>query len=233
MLTQRPGRAGEYTRRAYTRRAYTRRTYTLNSRRDRGGFSVLEVMISVAIIVTLAVVIVPSVDLLIEKARMDLIEDTLRKLEDGITNFRLKVTTNPGRLSHLSTPITTGDSSPCSAYSNMEVNAWAGTPPSGGPYVNEVFPNGPFKIGTFGLAQNVLTRDPPGQGGLQRFHFLSYAITGVTRIDAVEINERIDGSSDLDPSVSENLTGTVQWTAADTQDFVTVTYRMIIPKNTC
>lgn len=197
------------------------------------GFSVIEVMVSIAIIVTLAVVIVPSIDLLIEKARFDLIEDSLRKYEDGITNFRNKVTTNPGRLSHLGRPITTADSSPCQAYTNQEVNAWAGTPPAGGPYINEVLPDGPFKIGTFGMAQNVLTRDPPNQGGVQRFHFLSYQITGVTRTDAVEINERIDGSSDLDPTVSENLTGTVQWTAADAQGFVTVTYRLIIPKNTC
>ncbi|MEO7648771.1 MAG: hypothetical protein ABIV11_11160 [Gemmatimonadaceae bacterium] len=192
-------------------------------------------MISVAIIVTLAVVIVPSVDLLIEKARMDLIEDTLRKLEDGVTAFRTKVSTNPGRLSHLGTPITTSDSTPCSAYSNQEVNAWAGTPPSGGPYVNEVFPKGPFKIGTFGSAQDSLIRNPPTQGGLQRFHFLSYTITGVTRSDAVEINERIDGSADLNlhPDSLSNPTGTIQWNVPDAQGFVTVTYRMIIPKNTC
>ena len=197
------------------------------------GFSVIEVMVSIAIVVTLAVVIVPSIDLLIEKARFDLIEDSLRKYEDGINNFRNKISTNPGRLSHLGRPITTADSSPCQAYTNQEVNAWAGTPPAGGPYINEVLPDGPFKIGTFGMAQNVLTRDPPNQGGVQRFHFLSYQITGVTRTDAVEINERIDGSSDLDPNTSENLTGTVQWTAADAQGFVTVTYRLIIPKNTC
>lgn len=203
------------------------------ARSGRGGFSVLEVMVSVAIIVTLAVVIVPSVDLLIEKARMDLIEDTLRKLEDGITAFRTKVTTNPGRLSHLSTPITTADASPCAAYNNQEVAAWAGTPPSGGPYVNELFPNGPFKIGTFGMAQNILVRNPTTQGGLQRFHFLSYEITGVTKSDAVEINERIDGSADLDSTEPNNLTGTIQWNNPDSQGFVTVTYRMIIPKNTC
>ena len=199
----------------------------------RAGFSVLEVMISIAIVVTLAVVIVPSVDLLIEKARMDLIEDSLRKFEDGITNFRAKVGTNPGRLSHLGRPITLTDSSPCQLYTNQEVNAWAGTPPSGGPYINEVLPDGPFKIGTFGMAQNVLDRDPDSQGGQQRFHFLIYTITGVARTDALEINERIDGSADLDATVSENLTGTLQWTAANAQGFVTVTYRMIIPKNTC
>src|SRR5688572_15946783 len=117
---------------------------------SRRGFSILEVMISIAIVVTLAVVIVPSVDLLIEKARMDLIEDQLRKIEDGITNFRNKITTNPGRLYHLSRPITTADPTPCGTYSNQEVNAWAGTPPLGGPYINEVFPEGPIKIATFG-----------------------------------------------------------------------------------
>lgn len=203
------------------------------NRPPRRGFSVIEVVISVAIVVTLAVVIVPSVDLLIEKARFDLIEDTLRKFEDGVTNFRGKVATNPGRLSHLGRPITTADSSPCQAYTAQQVNAWAGTPPTGGPYINEVLPDGPFRIGTFGMAQNILIRDPPTQGGTQRFHFLSYTITGVTRTDAVEINERIDGSADLDPNTSENLTGTIQWTAADLQGFVTVTYRMLIPKNTC
>lgn len=199
----------------------------------RAGFSVLEVMISIGIVVTLAVVIVPSLDMLIETARFDLIEDKLRKYEDAITAFRAKISTNPGRLSHLGRPITTADSSPCQAYTNQEVNAWAGTPPAGGPYINEVLPDGPFRLATFGMAQNVLTRDPPNQGGTQRFHFLSYQITGVARTDAVEINERIDGSSDLNPTVSENLTGTVQWPPADAQGFVTVTYRLIIPKNTC
>lgn len=190
-------------------------------------------MISVAILVTLAVVIVPSMDLLIDKARYDLIEDTMREFEDGITAFRGKISTNPGKLSHLGRPITTADSSPCQLYTNQEVSAWAGTPPSGGPYINEVLPDGPFRLGTFGMAQNTLVRDPPAQGGQQRFHFLSYTITGVTRTDAVEINERIDGSSDLNPNTSENLTGTIQWPAADAQGFVTVTYRLLIPKNTC
>lgn len=199
----------------------------------RRGFSVLEVMVSIAIIVTLAVVIVPSVDLLIEKARMDLIEDQLRKIEDGITNFRNKITTNPGRLYHLSRQITTADSSPCGAYTNQEVNAWAGTPPTGGPYVNEAFPDGPIKIATFGTANPVLVRDPPTKGGTQAYAFLSYTISGVTRTDAVEINERIDGSADLDPAASDNLTGTIQWNAPDSAGFVTVTYRMLVPKNMC
>jgi type II secretory pathway pseudopilin PulG len=199
----------------------------------RLGFSVLEVMISLAIIVTLAVVIVPSVDLLIEKARMDLIEDQLRKIEDGITAFRDKTATNPGRLYHLSRPITTGDSTPCGTYSNQEVNAWAGTPPTGGPYVNEVFPDGPIKIATFGTADPVLVRDPPTQGGTQRYAFLYYTISGVTRTDAIEINERIDGSADLDPSSPDNLTGTIQWDNPDAEGFVTVTYRMLVPRNTC
>lgn len=193
----------------------------------------LEVVISVAIVVTLAVVIVPSVDLLIEKARMDLIEDQLRKIEDGITAFREKTTTNPGRLYHLSRPITTSDSSPCALYSNQEVNAWAGTPPTGGPYVNEAYPDGPFKIGTFGTANPVLIRDPPTQGGTQRYAFLYYTISGVTRPDAVEINERMDGSADLDPNTLNNLTGTIQWDNPDAEGFVTVTYRMLVPRNTC
>lgn len=199
----------------------------------RRGFSVLEVMISIAIIVTLAVVIVPSVDLLIEKARMDLIEDQLRKIEDGITNFRNKITTNPGRLYHLSRPITTADPTPCGTYSNQEVNAWAGTPPAGGPYINEVFPEGPIKIATFGTADPVLVRDPPTQGGTQRYAFLYYTISGATRTDAIEINERIDGSADLDPTALNNLTGTIQWDNPDAQGFVTVTYRMLVPRNTC
>lgn len=194
----------------------------------------LEVVISVVIIVTLAVVIVPSVDLLIEKARMDLIEDQLRKIEDGITNFRNKVTTNPGRLSHLSRPITITDSSPCGLYSTQAVNGWAGTPPSGGPYVNEVFSEDSVRIATFGRALPTLTRDPPTQGGTQRYAFLSYTITGVTRTDAVEINERIDGSADLDPALFGNLTGTVQWSSTpDGDGFVTVTYRMLVPRSTC
>lgn len=207
-----------------------RRSSAFHLVHGRRGFSVLEVMISVAIIVALAVVIVPSVDLLIEKARMDLIEDTLRKYEDGITAFRAKTSTNPGRLSHLGRPIETTDLSPCGAYTAQQVNAWAGTPPAGGPYINEVLPDGPFRIGTFGMAQNDLTRDPLTQGGTQRYAFLSYTITDVTRTDAVEINERIDGSADLNPATEQNLTGTIQWGAGD---FVTVTYRMLTPKNTC
>lgn len=194
----------------------------------------IEVVISVAIMVTLAVVIVPSVDLLIEKARMDLIEDMLRRLDEGVVNFRSKVATNPGRLSHLGRPIMTSDLSPCAAYTNQQVNAWAGTPPTGGPYINEVLPDGQFKVGTFGFSTGVLTRDPQNQGGTQRFHFLSYTITGATRTDAVEINERIDGSADLDPAVADsNLTGTIQWKTPDAQGFVTVTYQMLVPKNTC
>lgn len=216
-----------------TQRDGPRRREVRARHHKRGGFSVLEIVVSVSIVATLAVLIVSSVDALVDKVRMDLIEDTLREYEDAIEKFRAKVGSNPGKLSQLGTPITTADSDPCALYSSQNVAAWAGTPPAGGPYINQLLPNGPFKIGTFGMAQNVLTRDPPTQGGLQRFHFLSYTITGVTRDDAISINERIDGSADLDPASPNNLTGTVQWGNPDSQGFVTVTYRLIIPKNTC
>lgn len=193
----------------------------------------MEILITVAIIAVAAVAVVPALRLVPDKERMDSAESLLLTFDSAVVAFRKKVGTNPGRLSHLATQITASDSSACVGYTGTEVNRWPGTPPAGGPYIKEVLPRDSFALGPVGMIGDKLLREPASAGGPGRFHFLSFFVTKVQEADAKELNDRIDGSADLDPAATSNLTGNVQWESPDAQGFVTLKYRMIIPKPQC
>lgn len=193
----------------------------------------VEIVIALSVVALVSLALFSVLRAVPDKERFDLAQSTLLQIDTAIARFRGKVGDNPGKISHLATPITVSDSNPCELYNAQDVNSWPGIPPSGGPYINKVFPKDSFALQGMGTVQDDLIRDPPTQGGTQRFHWLRFAVTGVQRDDAIELNERIDGSADLDPASPNNLTGQLQWGNPDALGFVTLDYRIIIPKTAC
>ncbi len=208
----------------------------------RDGAVLFEMVIALSIIVLISLASVSVLRAVSDKERFDVATRTLLQIDSAFAPFRTQVGVNPGKISHLATLITTSDSSPCALYTASHVGGWPGTlqgggppgtPPSGGPYINKVFPKDSFALQGIGTIHDDITRDPPAPGGTQRFHLLQFAVTGVQRADAVELNERIDGSADLDPASPSNLTGQLQWGEPDGLGFVTLDYRVIIPRFSC
>lgn len=197
--------------------------------------TLVEVVVALAIVGFVAAAILPVLTFKPEWDRVELAKDRLYAIDTAIYRFRQVVTANVGRLSHLSTAITTSDSSPCTNYTTQEVNKWpTGTPPNGGPFLKEVLPRDSFALERVGMVQDKTVREPSEISGPGNVHFLSFFITGVHIDDAKEMNDWIDGSADLDPTTSTNLTGKIQWHSAPTaQGFVTVKYRVIITRQIC
>lgn len=193
----------------------------------------VEIVVALSVVALVSLALFSVLRAVPDKERFDTAEETLSQIDTAVARFRTKINSNPGKISHLGTPITLSDSNPCQLYSNQDVNAWPGTPPAGGPYINKVFPKDSFALQGIGTIQDDVIRDPPSSGGTQRFHWIRFAVTGVQRADAIELNERIDGSADLDPASPNNLTGQLQWNNPDSLGFVTLDFRIVIPRTPC
>ena len=79
------------------------------ARGGRPGFTLIEVLIAAAIIAALSAIVFPVVAEQVERRRVDSAVTTLKDLADAVTAFRVNVGMNPGRLVHLSGPITSTD----------------------------------------------------------------------------------------------------------------------------
>lgn len=169
-----------------------------NRRRPR-GFTLVEVLVSLAIMVMIVAVITPNLIGYLDRTRVDQGMEAVESLYTGITSFYANVNRYPSELSHLSTPITTTDLDSCgSTYAQGRVNGWN----SAGPFINRIVgPNGvPIFIGT---AQNALIRTQlSGNTAL-----LAVRVLNVRQEDVLEMDRRLDGDGSA-------TTGGVQWEAA-------------------
>lgn len=77
----------------------------------RSGFTLPEVLVTVAIVAVLAAIVVPTVTSQLGKGDAPALSSSIGSLRTGITAFVSDVRKFPGRLSHLSTAITAADSS--------------------------------------------------------------------------------------------------------------------------
>lgn len=195
----------------------------------RAGFTLVEQLVALAIILILGATLVPHVIASVDRSRVDQAAATLQAMVDGTTRFNRDVRPFndtkpfPGSLSQLTTPIASASASSLdicgSQYSVARANAWKG------PYINRVVPAGgvPISIGT---AQDafVLVTEPVGD---QTATLLAVEVTGVTIEQAQALNLRVDGD---EPTTPEAL-GTVRWTppAGDGEGLVTLQYLRPVP----
>lgn len=181
------------------------------------GFTMIEVLVAMAIIAILSAVSFPVVVEQIERRRVDSAITTMKALADAVTAFRVNVGMNPGQLVHLSNPITSTDLNSCgTAYGTPAANAWAG------PYYTKQILQAtglPLSEDNLGRVQNTLVRAP---AGVSTPGTLAFQVTGIPLDKVTEIEASVDGDNVA-------TTGRVRWTTpADANGHVTMSYHVAI-----
>lgn len=181
------------------------------------GFSLIEVIVGLAIMIMIAAVVTPVLLGTLDRARLGQARETLDGFHVSLQAFRDDVQHYPGDLTHLVEQIETSEQNSCGDnYTSFpppanEIARWQG------PYTSRIIqPSGvPLPIGTL---ETPLSRIDTGGGNAQ----LRLVVTSVTQEDAEGLNRMVDADG-------SSTGGVVQWTTpADAQGFVTLFYGMAI-----
>lgn len=187
----------------------------------RSAFTLVEVIVALAVILILAAVAVPQLGGFLDQKRVEETAALLAQLRDALygpaTSFRTEVGANASRLSHLSTPIVNGDDDSCGGnYSGAERGNW----PDGGPYVNWIIDPAAGLRTPVGQADDLMIRAPANGGGATgrlRIRFNN----SVTLVDAQALDVYVDG-------VLNGASGVVQWTPQAGTDMALMYYDVLI-----
>jgi prepilin-type N-terminal cleavage/methylation domain-containing protein len=97
------------------------------SRSRRRGFTLPEVLVTVAIVAIIAAAVVPAVTSQINKGEETTVVSAVSSLRTALTAFVSDVRSFPNRVSHLTNAITASDSTISNAtYSSAQVGRWRG-----------------------------------------------------------------------------------------------------------
>src|SRR5687767_8873289 len=116
----------------------------------RGGFTLIEVVVALAIMVMIAATVSPSIIGYLDRTRLEEAVESLEALRDAALAFYDDVDDYPSELTHLTEPISGDDDNSCgSSYGNGQANRWTG------PYLTRIIPATGLPI-FIGTAQNEL-----------------------------------------------------------------------------
>jgi general secretion pathway protein G len=172
---------------------------------NQPGFTLVELLVVLAVIVILAAVIVPQAVRSADRARIEAAATSLKNISDAIKAFGADVKKLPGDLRHLVQPLSAGQRS-CSGqpYSGTERNSWAG------PYLDRLVPATglPVSVGTalLPIVPDTATNNARVQ------------VANALEEDAIALNDLVDGDGDRGA-------GTVRWTVPDSRGLVTLYYQ--------
>lgn len=177
---------------------------TPSASRRRRGLTLVEIIVAVAIILVLTAALAPTLIGALDRKRIERARDSLDALVAGMSEMRADNQDWPGKLSHMTTPITTADRNICgAAYSAGKVSNWAG------PYLSRVIPSAGFPIGV-GTARDSLVRELISGND----SYLKIQVDSVEQSHASEL----DGWYDNDGAAA----GTIRWGAASAAGQVTL-----------
>ncbi len=180
----------------------------------RGGFTLIEIIVALAVMLILAATITPSVLGILDKERVEKGAAVLANLAGAVAKFKSDVTKNPSRLSELAELITTQKDNSCGArFSTGEAGNW------NGPYINRVISAGGLAM-EFGTAQDLMVRVPATAAAAGSAGILQIVVTGVSEQDATALNDQVDGDN-------SSTLGTVRW-SAPSNGYVELYYTMAI-----
>ena len=162
----------------------------LKNRAGRSGFTLPEVLVTVAIVAVLAAVVVPAVTQQIGRADAPSFNASVGSLRTAITSFVSDVRAYPGQLDHLQADIDAadftlfedGDGTGAPLYTAAQVARWRG------PYDNSGAVNGVITLGMDWQTTNVL----------QDSGYVVVSLTkaaGATVTDAAELDAAVDGAN--------------------------------------
>jgi prepilin-type N-terminal cleavage/methylation domain-containing protein len=196
-----------------------------SGRRDRHGFSLLEVTVALAIVLILAAVTVPSLISTVEFKQVTDTRDRLVELRNAVSNatttgFFDKVAVYPRKLSELSQPIVANSAASypnsCgNAFSAANVTSWNNS----GPFIDTFIPTTGLVV-PIGLVQNDMVRNPTtATAGT-----LSFRMLAVEKGLALELDYVIDGSDGL-------AAGSIRWvdpSVTGGAGYVDISYQMSV-----
>ena len=188
---------------------------------DRRGFTFVELIVGLAIIVMIAATVTPVLTGSLDRTRIRQGAEMLAELSGGFSQFHEDVLDNPGRLSQLSTGISTTQRNSCGAfYPQGKVIKWLG------PYYGDRTIMDGATIPVFiGNARDELVRLPLTQGGGSGNNaLLGIAVDAVSLQDAIALDRQIDAGDGA-------TSGTVHWDAPNSAGEVTLRY--LTPINGC
>lgn len=186
------------------------------------GFTLIELIVAVSIMVVLAAMVIPSLGSGVDKVRVQRAASTFEGIVKTYSQFKKDNQKYPGAVFQLALQITTDDLDSCGSK-HTAVKSWQG------PYIDRVIDRSMTTWPTpIGEAQNKLTRDPATVGGGAGEGGLLYIIVEkVTTTDAEALNALVDGEAALGET-----RGTVRWTTPPAADG-TVTLTYAAPVNGC
>lgn len=198
----------------------------------RIGFSLIEVVVALSLILILAAVALPSLTGYLDQKRVDDTAVQLAAIRDALYNpagsgFNQAVAgTNAGRLSELDSVIVSGngnyatgtDDSCGGTFTNTQRNNWIAS----GPFTTYNSERATGMMFPIGMAEDSLTRVPNSANpGSLRLNFLSVSLT-----DALLLDETIDGTNG-------NGAGIVQWMPAAPAGGVVTMYYFVAINGDC
>lgn len=176
-----------------------------NRRNRRSGFTLPEVLVTVAIVAVLAAMVVPAVTQQISKGDAPSFLGSVAGIRTAITSFVADVRTLPGELSQLSVPLTVADTrlaqtrdSVGGEYTPAVLPRWRG------PYENSGAALGVIRAGYGWETEDDLVDSnstAPAKGYLVVTLFKANAVVA----DAVELDNAVDGGNGANA-------GLVRWT---------------------
>lgn len=188
------------------------------------GFTLIEVVVALVIVLVLAAVALPQVDGYLKQKRVDATIQQLTDVSNAVTQFNTSVTnTNPGRLSELSSALiatnaayNTGTDDSCGGtFSTGQRDNWAIT----GPFLRFLVDRDAGMVTPLGLARDSLTRIPNNAtAGVLRINF----INSVALEDAVLMDQTANAGDGFNA-------GSVQWDLPAVDGLVNMYFR--IPVN--
>src|SRR3712207_6228649 len=99
--------------------------------RSKKGFTILEVVVALSILILMTAVVSPGVLGVLARARVDKSETSLENLAEAIAQFEEDTNEKPRNLTQLSAPISTSDRNICNVtFAPGNVGKW------NGPYLN-------------------------------------------------------------------------------------------------
>lgn len=194
----------------------------------RGAFTLIEVIVALAVMLILAAVAVPQLAGFLDQKRIEETASQLAQVRDalyrpggGSVAFYQTVGANAGYLDQLTTPLTLGDLDSCqTTFSSGQRGNW----PDEGPYLNYVITTSGMAT-PIGQTDNRLTRNPPNGGGSSGTLRITWT-NNVSLSDAEALDLYVDG-------VAGWNAGTVQWTPQLGTDGVVSLYYFVVINGAC